>query len=65
MTQWLECQNPECRQVFAAERPSRMQNCCSRYCARRLEAIQREPAAQDKIEALLRAIRVELEKVIK
>ncbi len=56
---WGEC--PSCRQFFCLNRPSRIGSCCSRACARSLE--RREgPTKLDQAEAIVRALRMELER---
>lgn len=60
---WLACAWQDCGRIFAPIRPE--QTYCSRECARRAEQKARQPTRQQQIDALMLAIRRELERIIK
>lgn len=62
---FLECLNPDCRRLFRKDRQAQTEGCCSRSCARRYEWVKRQPTKEQLIAAVLRAVEIELRRVLK
>ena len=62
---WIECANPDCRQLFKPYRVGMLEGCCSRSCARKVDWLKRQPSREQQIAAVMAAVERELRKIIR
>lgn len=66
MADLLECENPHCGKIFVPSRADRVGGCCSRACARKLEAIRRlGPTLEEKKTQFLSAMEQAFDRIFK